>query len=358
MSEGADDQETELLEICDRILAGELIPADSEEWAKLAKQYKRLSKNFQKILKVSDRNERTLQKISQDVGVEKLRFERLSDQLAKYLPRQVFESILAGDQAASIATKRRRLSVFFSDICGFTTISESLQPEILTQYMNRYFSAMSDLAHEYGGTIDKFIGDAIMIFFGDPESLGERGDAQQCVKMAMAMQKRLAELAIEWSAEGFQPGFIVRMGINTGYCNVGNFGSSDRMAYTILGAEVNLAARLEGAADPGGILLSQDTALLVGDLFELEEREPIKLKGISRPIRTFAVKRALTDSDSAAAIHEILLPDGHRMAINLAELSLAERNRLFAELSHFISKLDQSIGTGEISTEITAVLQD
>ena len=344
MSDSPDDQDSELLALCDRILGGETPQVDSDEWAKLAKQYKRLSKNFQKILKVSDRNERTLQKISEDVRIEKSRFERLSDQLAKYLPKQVFESIFAGDQAAAIATKRRRLSVFFSDICGFTTISESLQPEVLTQYMNRYFSEMSDLAHEYGGTIDKFIGDAIMIFFGDPESLGERGDAQQCVRMAMAMQKRLAELAIEWSAEGFQPGFVVRMGINTGYCNVGNFGSSDRMAYTILGAEVNLAARLEGAADPGGILLSQDTALLVGDMFELDERDPINLKGISRPIRTFAVRRALTDTDSAAAIHEILLPDGHRIAVKLSELSLSERNRLYAELTDFVSKIDRSIG--------------
>ena len=174
--------------------------------------------------------------------------------------------------------------------------------------------------------------------------MGERGDAQQCVRMAMAMQKRLAELAIEWSAEGFQPGFIVRMGINSGYCNVGNFGSSDRMAYTILGAEVNLAARLEGAADPGGILLSQDTALLVGDMFELDERDPINLKGISRPIRTFAIRRALTDTDSAAAIHEILLPDGHRIAVKLSELSLSERNRLYAELTDFVSKIDRSIG--------------
>ena len=113
--------------------------------------------------------------------------------------------------------------------------------------------------------IDKFIGDAMLMFFGDPETKGVKEDARVCVRMVVAMQRQMVELQREWHASGFEQPFQMRIGINTGYCNVGNFGSEDRMDYTIIGTEENLAARIQAAGDPGGILISYPTWALVRD---------------------------------------------------------------------------------------------
>ena len=133
---------------------------------------------------------------------------------------------------------------------------------------------MSDIAMEHGATIDKFIGDAMLMFFGDPETKGVEEDAKACVRMAMAMQRRMAGLEEEWKAQGYEKPFKMRVGINTGYCNVGNFGSANRMDYTIIGGEVNLAARLEAQADTSGILMSYETYALVKDIVQADTRPP------------------------------------------------------------------------------------
>jgi adenylate cyclase len=139
------------------------------------------------------------------------------------------------------------------------------------------------------------------MFFGDPETRGAEEDARACVRMAVAMQRQMGELQQEWRASGFEQPFEMRVGINTGYCNVGNFGSDDRMDYTIIGAEVNLAARIEAAADPGGILISHPTYALVRDIVRAEERGSISAKGIRREVGVFAVAGLLDDHDPAAA---------------------------------------------------------
>lgn len=178
--------------------------------------------------------------------------ERLSLKLSKYLSPQIVASIFSGKRDSALSTERKKLTVFFSDIKDFTRTTEDLQPEDLTILLNTYFTEMSHIAMEYGATIDKFIGDAMLMFFGDPESLGVKKDARACVLMAVAMQRRMIKLTEIWHSQGYEKPFKMRIGINTGYCNVGNFGSEDRMDYTIIGEEVNLAARLEAAADAGG----------------------------------------------------------------------------------------------------------
>ena len=125
---------------------------------------------------------------------------------------------------------------------------------------------MSEIALAHGGTIDKFVGDAMLIFFGDPETKGDAEDAKACLRMAIEMQHRIAELNAKWRNAGIEHPFRVRMGINTGFCNVGNFGSDDRMDYTIIGAEANLAARLQSIAEPGHIVISYETYALVRDI--------------------------------------------------------------------------------------------
>jgi adenylate cyclase len=223
--------------------------------------------------------------------------ESLSVKLSKYLSPQVYASIFTGSRDVKLATERKRLTVFFSDIKDFTATTADMQPEDLTAMLNRYFTAMSKIALAHGAHIDKFIGDAMLMFFGDPETRGVEEDARACVRMAVAMQRQMAELQQEWRAIGFEQPFEMRVGINTGYCNVGNFGSDDRMDYTIIGAEVNLAARIEAAADPGGILISYPTWALVRDIVRAEERGSIAAKGIRREVRVFAVAGILDDPD-------------------------------------------------------------
>jgi class 3 adenylate cyclase len=204
----------------------------------------------------------------------------VSAKVSKYLAPQIYLRIFSGQSDAVVRTERKKLTIFFSDIMDFTSTTESTQPEHLTALLNEYFTEMSEIALKHGGTIDKFIGDAILIFFGDPESKGEQEDARACLSMAIEMQARLAQLNAQWKERGVQKPFRVRMGINTGYCNVGNFGSDQRMDYTIIGAEANLAARLQSAAEPGRIVLSYETYALVRDRVSAHALDEIRMKGI------------------------------------------------------------------------------
>ena len=214
----------------------------------------------------------------------------VSMKISKYLSPQIYKSIFSGEKDVVISTERKKLTIFFSDIKDFTETAEHLQPEELTSLLNEYFTEMSTIAHEHGATVDKFIGDAILAFFGDPETRGAREDANACLDMAIAMQRRMVELKSEWRRRGIEKPFEVRMGINTGYCNVGNFGSADRMDYTIIGAEANLAARLQHVAEPGGIVISYETWAHVQDRVRVHRLDPITLKGISGEIVPYAVE--------------------------------------------------------------------
>lgn len=220
----------------------------------------------------------------------------LSTKISHYLAPQVYKSIFSGQTDVSIHTQRKKLSIFFSDVKDFTAITERLQPEEITALLNEYFSEMSAIALRHGGTIDKFIGDAILIFFGDPESKGVAEDAATCLHMAMEMQQRLAQLNVLWRARGIEHPFLTRMSIATGFCNVGNFGCSDRMDYTIIGAQANLAARLQSVTEPGTIVLSYKTYALVRHLVSARAIAPISMKGISQPVVPYVVESLIDPS--------------------------------------------------------------
>lgn len=217
----------------------------------------------------------------------------LSMKISRYISPQIYKSIFSGQKDVIIHTERKKLTIFFSDIQNFTATTERLQPEQITQLLNEYFTEMSVIALAHGGTIDKFIGDAMLIFFGDPETKGERLDAQACLRMAWDMQRRLAELNAKWRSEGIEQPFKTRIGINSGYCNVGNFGSVDRMDYTIIGAEANLAARLQSIAEPGRIVISYETFALVSSVVSAHPLPAITMKGISREVIPYAVDSLL-----------------------------------------------------------------
>ncbi|HSF93479.1 MAG TPA: adenylate/guanylate cyclase domain-containing protein, partial [Thermohalobaculum sp.] len=222
--------------------------------------------------------------------------EQLAMRLAKYLSPQIYESIFSDQQGAATKTARKNLTIFFSDIESFTELSDSLEPERLAAVVNSYLSEMSSIAIECGGTIDKFIGDAILVFFGDPQTRGEQEDALSCVEMALRMQQRVAELQRYWTKHGVSKGIRVRMGISTGYCTVGNFGSEQRLEYTVLGGPVNVAARLQLYAPEDGILVSESTYNLISDHVNCDHFDKVTPKGIARPVNVYQVRDFISET--------------------------------------------------------------
>ena len=267
------------------------------------------------------------------------RLKVLSEQLSRYLAPQVYQSLFDGSRQAEIRTQRKKLTVFFSDIKNFTESTAQWQPEEVTLLLNSYFAEMSQIAAEYGATLDKFIGDAIVIFFGDPHTLGVREDAVQCVRMAIAMQKRMEGLRARWRDMGIHRNFEIRIGINSGFCDVGNFGSSLRMEYTIIGREVNLAARLEQAAEPGEILISSETHALVQGQVQADARDAIVVKGFAHPIPVYGVRPETTGLPGDPAVIRCDRPGLH-LEIDAGRLTAAQKAEAVSELRKALARLE------------------
>jgi len=273
-----------------------------------------------------------LKQREKDLSEKSAALEALSSKLAKYLAPQVYDSIFTGRQDGKIASKRKKLTVCFSDIADFTETTDKMESEDLTQLLNQYLTEMSRIALQYGATIDKYVGDAILMFFGDPESRGVREDALACVKMALAMQKRMGELAEGWRDTGIENPLRCRIGIHTGYCTVGNFGSEDRMDYTIVGGAVNLASRIEHEAPPGNVLISYETFAHVKDAIQCEERGQIRVRGLAYPVDTYAVVALKVDPRS-------------------------EGGRIHAQLQHFRLEADPELMSAEERDQAAAALR-
>jgi PAS domain S-box-containing protein len=255
-----------------------------------------------------------LKQREQDLTEKSNALTALSSKLAKYLAPQVYDSIFTGQQDVKIVSKRKKLTVCFSDLVGFTEITDKMESEDLTHLLNHYLTEMSKIALQYGATIDKYVGDAIVMFFGDPTTLGVKEDALACVQMAIAMQERVGELAAVWRNSGIETPLRCRIGIHTGYCTVGNFGSDDRMDYTMVGGTVNLASRLEHEAPPGGVLISFETYANVKDDVRCEERGHMQIKGIAQPVATYAVVGLTKDAEQNGTAHLRLELDADRMS--------------------------------------------
>ncbi|WP_341936542.1 adenylate/guanylate cyclase domain-containing protein [Marinimicrobium sp. C2-29] len=208
--------------------------------------------------------------------------------LSRYLPPPVWRAINQGKDHMLLA-ERKRITVFFSDIKNFSQLSEEMEAESLTELLNHYLTEMSKIITHYGGTIDKFMGDGIMVMFGDSNSKGVKQDCVNCLSMAIAMKKRMKSLQQEWYNQGIKKPLQIRMGINTGYCTVGTFGTSSHLDYTVLGTHVNLASRLESAAAPDEILISHETWSLVKDSVMCRDKGEINVKGFSQPVKVYQV---------------------------------------------------------------------
>lgn len=215
--------------------------------------------------------------------------ERTGRLIRRYVPSQLADQIIAGDHVEEFTPNRTRLTVFFSDLVGFTDISEELEPEDLARVLNEYFSEMTTIAQRHGGTVDELSGDAILIFFGAPVATDDRDHALRAVRMAVEMQRAVTELNDGWRRAGITESLSVRMGVNTGVVTIGNFGSPDRMKYAVLGKHVNLAARIQAACEPGKVLLSHATWLLVEEEISCAPKGAAQFKGITRPVPTYEV---------------------------------------------------------------------
>jgi class 3 adenylate cyclase len=209
--------------------------------------------------------------------------------ISRYLSPKIVHEIVNDKVTGNEGYQRKEMTIFFSDIVGFTSISEKIKPDELAFYLNYYLGEMSIIADEYGATVDKFIGDGIMIFFGDPDSLGPVGDTSKAVEMAIAMQLKMTELNAKWHQMNFEYKFDIRIGIHHGVATVGNFGSDSQVNYTVIGNDVNIAARLEQAAKPQGILVSANVRDLLIGKYDFSDKEALKLKGLDNPVEAFHV---------------------------------------------------------------------
>ena len=266
------------------------------------------------------------------------KIEQLASKLSRYLSPQVYQSIFSGKKNVKIEAYRKKLTVFFSDIKGFTEITDRLEPEVLSTLLNSYLNEMSQIALKYGGTIDKFVGDAILIFFGDPETKGESEDAISCALMALEMRERMKFLRKTWKDKGISNPLEIRIGINTGYCNVGNFGSENRLDYTIIGGEVNLASRLESNAETGQILISQETYALIKKEIFCEKKEEINVKGIAHKIQTYQV----INSHKKIGKNSLLFDkeyDGFTLKV---DLNVSKKDEVISSLENILKKIKNS----------------
>lgn len=207
------------------------------------------------------------------------------NKLKRYLSPQIVDTVISKGNDICLENSRKLLTIFFSDIKGFTTMTENLEPEDTVNLLNEYFSVMTKLVFKHGGTIDKFMGDGLLAFYGDP--LECKDHAEKAVRTAIEMEEVVDSLQSRWKDMNCE--LHMRVGICTGYVTVGNIGSKERMEYTVIGNHVNLAQRLQSEAEAGQILINQRTFSIVKDTFETEIIPDIILKGINKSVVAYKV---------------------------------------------------------------------
>jgi len=206
--------------------------------------------------------------------------------LERFLSSNIVEKILANPNEIHLGGENQTVTILFSDIRGFTRMSEHMEPHAVVELLNEYFSEMTDLIFDSGGTLDKYLGDGIMAVYGAP--LPKPDDALRATKTAMEMQRALVALNRDWESRGQQP-LRMGVGVNTGPVTAGNIGSAKRMDYTVIGDAVNLASRLCSNAAGAQILVSESTYLQLNGRIPAQRLEPIRVKGKETPVELYEV---------------------------------------------------------------------
>lgn len=213
----------------------------------------------------------------------KLQEERIKNNLERYLSPQVVAAVIEAKGKVSLDTRKRHITMLFSDIRNFTTKCEELPAERIVTYLNEYFTHMVEEIFGHKGTVNKFVGDMIVAMFGAPEALVDQ--ERWAIEAAIAMQKRIQTIPVEWIRENF----ITGIGISSGDVVVGNIGSPQHMDYTVIGDEVNVAARLQGIAKGGQILVSRSVYDVTKHLFKFQEFGNVTVKGKKKTVEIFEV---------------------------------------------------------------------
>ncbi len=261
------------------------------------------------------------------------------NKLTRFLPPQVWQPIIRTNQPVVVTNRRRKITVMFSDIEGFTELSERLSPDELADILNTYMQRMTEIALHHDAVLDKFIGDGMVCFFGAPHSQGIREDALACVAMAIDMRREMRTLRHQWRLQGFE-GLYIRIGITTGYCHVGNFGSDRRMSYTLIGSEANLASRLESAAPKGAILVSKSTYDYILHEYQCEFQGKIRLKGFAESVSTYTVldPDATEGGGPKWVDHDL---SGFNLHLNFKDIKNYDYGRIKEHLQQALKQVDE-----------------
>jgi len=254
----------------------------------------------------------------------------------KYVPRELVQDLLLSGREARLGGEKIEITTLFSDIAGFTTLSESLAPDELVRELGEYFERMSETVREHQGTVDKYIGDAIMAFWNAPRPFADH--ALQACRAALAMRDRLRAMQAQWQREG-RPVISARIGINTGVAVVGNIGSPNRMNYTAMGDAVNLASRLEGLNKSYGteIVIGESTAALVQDLMVLRPLDWVAVKGKANAV----LVHELIGEKGQVAPAALKAIELHREALHLyRERNFSAAGTRFLEVAGALGKHD------------------
>jgi adenylate cyclase len=229
--------------------------------------------------------------VSYQYFVEDREKRRVKGLFSRYVSKDVFDQLMSDPSKAGLGGQRRSMTVLFSDIRGFTTFSEQGEPEAIVQQLNEYFSRMVHVVFEHRGTLDKFVGDAVMALFGAP--LDDPDHAEHAVQAALAMLKELEELNRRWAAEG-RPTLAIGVGVNTGDMVAGNIGSESIMSYTVIGDAVNLGSRLESLNKQYGtsVIISDATRERLQGRYDIRALGDVVVKGKSQRVAIFEVKEA------------------------------------------------------------------
>jgi adenylate cyclase len=211
----------------------------------------------------------------------------IKDMFSRYLSSEIVQRLVESPEMTQLGGGKRTATIFFADIRGYTSFSEGRDPEFIIQVLNEYFNEAVEIVLRHRGYIDKFIGDCIMAAFGVPLQ-SEAEDAISAVSCALEIQKQVASAQRKFF-KGEASKLRIGIGMNSGPLVAGNLGGARRMNYTVIGDTVNIAARLEGVAGPGEIIITQKTRDYLGDYFVLKKRKPVSVKGKADPIPIYAV---------------------------------------------------------------------
>jgi adenylate cyclase len=230
--------------------------------------------------------------------------------LRRFLSPQLAEMIVSAGDERILESHRREITVVFTDLRGFTAFAETAEPEDVMGVLREYHAAMGALIFAHGGTLERFTGDGLMVFFNDPIPVPDA--PEQAVRMGVAMRQCAAELARAWRRRGHDLGFGV--GIAVGYATLGRIGFEGRWDYGAIGSVTNLAARLCGEAEAGQILISERVHLMIEDLLEVEPLGELTLKGFLRPVRTYNVLAIGTPDLAAPPVVDAAAPTNGALA--------------------------------------------